>query len=386
MARLVAIRAAPAPAFLEAAQRCWDAGDAVLPVARDLHATALTGLLEALRPAVLLDGAATQVLGDSVPVEDEVALVVPTSGSTGKPKGVELTTAALDASAVASLRRLDATTDDRWLCCLPLHHVAGLQVVRRARRLGHEPILLDAFDAERVANRREATHVSLVPTMLHRLLDAQVDLSHLRCVLLGGAPPPPALLARAASRDLNVVITYGMTETCGGCVYDGLPLDGVGVRIDQDGAVLLRGDMLFSGYRMQPGRFGRAVSDGWLRTDDLGRLVDGRLEIWGRADDIIISGGENVSTVAVTDALTAHPAVAEAAAVGVADPEWGQRVVAFVVADSAEIAVAELRTFVQRRLGAAAAPREIVVVAELPHLANGKVDRLTLARRIGNEP
>ena len=221
--------------------------------------------------------------------------------------------------------------------------------------------------------------ISVVPTMLRRLLDANVDLGHLRCVLLGGAAPGRQLLDDAAAAGLHVVTTYGMTETCGGCVYDGVPLDGVSVDLEEDQHVRIRGPVLFSGYRLDDTTTAEVLRDGWLSTSDLGRWGDGRLEILGRADDVIITGGEKVPGEWLAGLLEQHPGVSEAAVAARPDDEWGQRVVAFIVAGAGGApSLEELRTFVGQRAPAYAAPRELVVVADLPRLASGKVDRLAL--------
>ena len=378
---LVAVRLAAGPQWRRTVDAVWDSGGAVLPLPVDAPARVVADLLAAMRPSRLIDASGDTRLDGGIPVAPDTAVVVVTSGSTGAPKGVELSAAALEWSARTSLQRLAVGPGDRWLCCLPLHHVAGLQVLTRSRLMGTAPVILERFAVAEVAEHRNVTLIALVPTMLRRLLDAGVDLSHLRCVLLGGAPAGQPLLDDAHARGLRVVTTYGMTETCGGCVYDGFPLDGVDVAIDDDGRIRLRGPLLFSGYRNAPQATASALRDGWLVTEDLGRWAPGgRLEVLGRADDMIVTGGENVAAAAVAAALEQHPAITEAAAVGVDDAEWGQRVVAVIVADSVLPAPDELRRFVAERLGRQAAPREVVAVPRLPRLDNGKLDRLAVAR------
>ena len=375
---LVAVRLPNGPEWVASVESVWASGGAVLPLSPDQPEAMTAAALRTLRPARVLDpGGRETPLGDAQPVPDGTAVVIATSGSTATPKGVMLSHAALEASARASLRRLGAGKGDHWLCCLPLHHVAGLQVLTRSRLLGNEPVIHGRFDAARVAAQRDVTMVAVVPTMLRRLLEH--DLSHLRCVLLGGAAAGAGLLADAAAAGVPVVTTYGMTETAGGCVYDGRPLDGVEVAVDASSRIRLRGPMLFSGYRGDPERTAQAVDDGWLVTEDLGRLTpDGRLEVLGRADDVIITGGENVPAGFVAELLERHPAVAEAAVVGRPDPEWGQRVVAVIVAQGAAPTLADVRAFLATRAPAHAAPRELVVVDALPRLGSGKVDRLAV--------
>jgi o-succinylbenzoate---CoA ligase len=381
---LVAARLPAGQALAAALRRAWDGGDALLPVSPALPQAEVDRLLARLRPAHLLDDGGRRALPDPLPVEDDVALVVATSGSTGPPRGVALTRAALEFSAVASLDRVGGR-EGRWLCCLPPSSVGGLQVLLRAWVAGGEALLHPHFDLGAVAaDLPQVAHVSLVPTMLGRLLDAGVDLSGLRTVLLGGAPASAALLARARAARAPVVTTYGMTETAGGCVYDGVPLTGVGVAvgIGSDRRVRLRGPMLAAGYREAAGTTSLPLeAGGWFVTGDLGRVVDGRLQVTGRADDMIISGGTNVSAVRVADLVAAHPAVAEAAVVGVPDPDWGQRVVAVIVAAGGGAPDLEgLRAFLRDHAAPAELPRELVVTQRLPLLPGGKVDRMTLRR------
>ncbi|MFI6503020.1 AMP-binding protein [Nonomuraea typhae] len=323
--------------------------------------------LAALRPTHL-DGV-RQAGGEGVP--GDVAVVIATSGSTGVPKGVMLTAEALRASARASLRRLAAVKGERWLCCLPPSHVSGLQVLVRAMLSDSEPIIHDGFDPEAVLSSG-AEHVSLVPTQLHRLAERKADLSVFRTILLGGAAPRPGLLEEAEALGARIVTTYGMSETSGGCVYDGRPLYDVDLKIGGDGRIRIAGPVLFSGYR-----FGAApFEDGWFVTSDLGELNAGRLRVLGRADDVINTGGEKVVAGVVAGVLGAHPEVADVAVIGSPDPEWGERVVAVVVpADAGRPpTLAQLRAYAKDRLPPHAAPRELRLLASLPLLANGKTD------------
>src|SRR5205807_7268548 len=241
-------------------------------------------------------------------VAEGTAVIVGTSGSTGAPKGVELSAAALRHSARASLERVGARPGERWLCCLPVTHVAGLAVLVRSLVSGTEPVLAERADAETVA-ASGCAHVSLVPTQLQRLLqDRSTPLAGFSSVLLGGAAAPAGLLDAARAAGVPVVTTYGMTETCGGCVYDGVPLDGVRVEIrdagriwiggpveiHDAGRIWIGGPVLFSGYRGHPDA-SAALVDGWFCTGDLGRLdSSGRLIVRGRADDVINTGGHKV--------------------------------------------------------------------------------------------
>jgi O-succinylbenzoic acid--CoA ligase len=216
---------------------------------------------------------------------------------------------------------------------------------------------------------------SLVPTQLVRMRADWASLSGYDAVLVGGGPLDPLVRAEAEAAGVPVVQTYGMSETCGGCVYDGVPLDGIEVRIDDDGQVLLRGPMLFDGYEGEPERTAAAFRDGWLVTHDLGHFADdGRLRIDGRIDDVIISGGVKVPAHSVAVAVGEHPDIEAVEVLGVPDVEWGERVVAFVVS-SEPVALEDLRDRVAPRSWA---PRQLVRLPELPTLPNGKIDRVLL--------
>ena len=373
-------------------------GPAILPLDAGLPADRLAELIAALGPGSIEDaeGVTTVRSAREEGVAEGTAVVVGTSGSTGAPKGVELSAAALRHSARASLDRLGARPGGRWLCCLPATHVAGLQVLVRSLVSGTEPVLAERADTETVAGSGCA-HVSLVPTQLQRLLlDARppVPLAGFSSVLLGGAAAPAGLLAAARAAGVPVVTTYGMTETCGGCVYDGVPLEGtqVAIRGDDDGRpaeagrIWISGPVLFSGYR--PGGYGGvAPPDGvrWFRTGDLGRLdASGRLVVRGRADDVINTGGHKVVPGEVAAALQTCPGVKDVAVVGQPDPEWGERVIAVVVpADPADPPALELlRMHVRERLPRYAAPSRVVMVDAVPMLPSGKHDIVRLRQEL----
>ena len=342
--RLVPLAADAGPAFVEALLRAWDGGDAVLPVDPRLPRAAADALLTAMR----LDE----------PVEEGDALVVATSGTTGEPKGAVLTHAAVRASATATSARLAVDpASDRWLSVLPLAHVGGLSVVTRAV-LTSTPLTFDADDPR-------ATLVSMVATQVRRQ-----DVSRFRAVVVGGAAPPADLPA-------NVVTTYGMTETASGIVYDGIPLDGVEVRA-VEGELHVRGPMLLRAYR--DGTDPRDA-DGWLSTGDAGAVRDdGTVVVEGRIADVIMTGGEKVWPDPVEAVLREVPGVADVAVAGVADVEWGERVVAHVVPidPAAPPALERLRDAVKRVLPAYAAPKELVLVEAIPRTSLGKVRRRDL--------
>jgi O-succinylbenzoic acid--CoA ligase len=321
-------------------------------------------------------------------IADDVAVVVSTSGTTGAPKGAMLTAAALTASASATYARLGGP--GRWLLALPAYHVAGLQVLVRSVLAGTHPVAcfditeLPSAIAELGTGRRYA---SLVAAQLAKALEdpaATAALASLDAVLIGGGPMPAGIAEKAVAAGVPVVRTYGMSETAGGCVYDGVPLDGVNVRID-DGRVLLGGATLAKGYRnpVDPDPF---AEPGWFRTDDIGTVDNsGVLSVLGRVDDAISTGGLTVLPQLVEAALATHDAVADCAVFGVADERLGQRVVTAIVVASGGSAptLAELRSHIATTLPSTAAPREVHVVDELPRRGIGKVDRRRLAARFG---
>ncbi|MBM7518198.1 AMP-binding protein [Nocardioides nitrophenolicus] len=305
----------------------------------------------------------------------EVDLVVATSGSTGEPKRVRLPRAALLASVRASAARLGASGP--WVLALPPSYVAGAQVVLRSLVAGHEPTVLerDGWPAG------EGWFVSLVPTQLTRMLGSPEDVAALRrahTVLLGGGPIGASLRLRAAELGVRVVATYGSAETSGGCVYDGMPLDGVGVALGEGGRIRIAGPTLFTAYDGRPDLTAEVLVDGWFLTSDAGRFdEDGRLVVIGRVDDVIVTGGLNVPGPAVAERLRGHAGVGAAEVLGIADPEWGNRVVAFVVGGPD---LDELREWVAAVHPRAWAPRQLVRLDAIPLLANGKPDRQALLR------
>lgn len=321
-------------------------------------------------------------------IDDDVALVVSTSGTTGTPKGAMLTAAALTASAAATHARLGGP--GRWLLALPSYHIAGLQVVIRSVLAGTTPIGLDLSNGFDVGVLPDAVaamgpgrrYTSLVAAQLAKALPdpaATEALAELDAVLLGGGPAPAPVLEGAAAAGISVVRTYGSSETAGGCVYDGVPLDGVGVRID-DGRIVLGGPTLAKGYRNVP------VDDpfaepGWFRTDDAGVLEDGVLRVVGRIDEAITTGGLKVLPQPVEAVLATWPGIADCAVFGLPDDRLGQRVVAALVLSGPAPTVAELRAHVAQSLDPTAAPREIHVVDELPRRGIGKLDRRALVAR-----
>ena len=375
MPELVALDLPAGDRFVAALRAAWDGGHAVLPIDPRLPRPAVARLVETLAPTVVVDAEGRHRRSSGRPTEPGDALVVPTSGTTGEPKGVVLTHHAVVASALATSARLEVDSgSDRWLACLPLAHIGGLSVVTRSVVTGTPCTVVDRCEPAEIERqgRSGATLVSLVATVLRR-----TDTSAFRRVLLGGAAPPEELPPQ-------VVTTYGMTETGSGVVYDGRPLEGVEVRIGDSvvgaaGEVLVRGPMLLRAYRdgSDP-----TLPGGWLPTGDGGRLgSDGTLQVFGRMAEVIVTGGEKVWPSAVEEVLVDHPGIGQVAVWKRPDPEWGERVVAWVVPDdpAAPPPLGDLRELVASRLAPWAAPRQLVVVATLPRTDSGKVIRTALA-------
>ena len=322
--------------------------------------------------------AAVEALRSWLASDAPAPLLIETSGSTGRPKRVVLSRDAVLASAHASARRLGGS--GRWALLLPSSYVAGVQVVVRSLLAGHAPVLGGWADAD-----GPASYTSLVPTQLHRMLGQPDDvaaLAAMEAVLVGGGPVDRGLRERAAAAGIRVVATYGASETAGGCVYDGLPLDGVALRLAADGRIHLGGPTIFSGYDGDPTSTAETLVDGWYVTADAGRLdEDGRLQVVGRVDDVAVSGGVNVPLPAVASRLRAHPLVDQAEVTAAPDQEWGQEVVAVVVPVRGQApALDELRDWVAAEHPRSWAPRRLVLRDALPLLGNGKVDRVALRR------
>ncbi|WP_436492529.1 o-succinylbenzoate--CoA ligase [Actinokineospora sp. HUAS TT18] len=368
MHRLRVLDTDTVPELIRAMRAALDgSGPAVLPIGPDQTA-------DDLRPAE--------------PVEPDTALIVRTSGSTGTPRGVLLSASALRASAEATHERLGGP--GVWLLAMPAYHIAGIQVLVRSILAGTEPVVLQANGFRPRAFTEAASdalgsigpvYTALVPTQLTRIVndggDALAALRSFDAVLIGGAAVSPEIVARSGAR---IVTTYGMSETAGGCVYDGVPLSGVDVRVD-DGVISLRGPMLAHGYRLDPAATAESFVDGWFRTSDLGTFTDGVLRVSGRLDDVINTGGVKIAAAAVEKVLIAQPCVTDACVLGLPDAEWGQKVAAAVAVGSDGWAdVESLRTAVRAELGNAAVPKVVVVVDELPLTGPGKVDRRAVER------
>lgn len=378
---VLAVRLPPGPRWLDVLATTWDARAALLPLDVRLPGTQTASILQRGRPTTLIDDDGVRRLPDGEPSDGSLALFMPTSGTTADPKLAELTYDAVRAQVAASNAALGASASDPWLCCLPLAHIGGLLVALRSVAAGTPVRVHERFEPASVEGEDAARYVSVVPTMLYRLLEAGADLARFDAMLVGGASLDASLAKRAHAAGARVVATYGMTETCGGVVYDGRPLPGVDVRVAGDQEIHLRTPSAMRGYRASG--VDPFTDDGWLRTRDAGVLApDGRLRILGHLDEVIVTGGEKVWPGQVEAALRLHPSVEDAIVVGVPDPEWGQRVVALVVGEGADV-LGHLRAALPRY----AVPRAIVRVDEIPRTPSGKPSRglaLDLAHRSVN--
>jgi len=330
-------------------------------------------MLDAMRPAAVVSANGERhKLPGSLPVEDGDALVVLTSGTTGEPKGAVHTHRGIEYAAFCSSTAAGVIANSCWLACLPLSHVGGLSVVTRAVLTGTALQMLERADPAQIAaaQRKGATHVSLVPTLLRR-----IDPEPFHSILLGGSAIP-------IDRPSNTIATYGMTETFGGVVYEGLALNGVEMRTTPAGLIELRSPTMLRSYRDGSNPLD---AQGWLRTGDVGQIdsATGMLTVLGRVDEMIVTGGEKVWPHAVEAVLLQHGSVSEVAVIGVADPEWGQRVVALVVAKPGRVPLSlkAVRELVRNQLPVASAPKEIRLVDSLPRTSVGKIRRMTLTEQ-----
>lgn len=376
---LVAVTLPPSEAWLGPISEIWGAGAALLPLDHRLPTPERDALLERARPTIVVDGGgARRVRGE--PVGPDTVLVVASSGTADTPALAEFERSAIEAAVDASTDALGASSADRWLCCLPLGHVGGLLVLLRSLLLGAPVSVHERFDPVAVLSEPDVAFVSVVPTMLERLVETGEDLSAFRSILVGGAHLDAAVRSRAERAGAHLIETYGMTESCGGVVYEGVPLRGTDVRIGAEAEIQLRGPTLMRGYRRDASM--PFTDDGWLRTHDAGELEAGRLRVLGRLDDLVITGAEKVWPRRVEAALTGHPRVREVAAGGRPDAEWGERVVVWVVPNDPgdPPTLDELRAFAAETLPRYAAPRELIVVSRLPRTGSGKVRRADLPR------
>ena len=366
-------------------------GGCLLPLGPRLTAEERAAIVTAEEPIVDLDdaGELTQTEAD-LPLlgehdMDEVCCRVLTSGSSGAPRPIPLSYGNFLWNAVGSGFNLGVQPEDRWLCCVPLSHIAGLGIVMRSVIYGTAAVVHDGFDADRVGAALESdgiTVVSVVATMLTRLLEAGADLSGPRAILVGGGPVHEEPLEEAIARGATVVQTYGLTETCSQVTTlapadarrklgsAGRPLLTTHLRI-QDGEILVQGPTVAPGS---------ADADGWLHTGDLGHIdEEGFLYVSDRIDDLIVSGGENIVPAEVEEVLLRHPEVAEAAVVGREDPEWQQAVTAVVVLENGSaVTPDDLRRHCAETLADFKVPKRVELAAALPRTPSGKLMRRAL--------
>jgi O-succinylbenzoic acid--CoA ligase len=379
---LVVIDLPPGPEWVGLVTRLWLDEVPFLPLDHRLTDRERRAIVERARPHFVRDAGGETLLSDAAPVTPGVAIVMPTSGTGGEPKLVELHRVAVVVAVSRSAKRLGASPEAPWLCPLTPAHIGGLLVLLRAAILGAPVTVHERFDPERLVRDAEgAAFSSVVPAMVRRLVASELGL-HGLTLLVGGDDLDAETADAARARGARLVTTYGLTETCGGFTYDGIPLDGMEVRLDVGDSIEVSGSTVMENYRLDPAATGAAfTTDGWLRTGDLGAIDgDGRLSIHGRADHVIRTGGEKVWPEEVEQVLFGHPKVADVAVAGRPDPEWGSRVIAFVVPNVIDDppSLDELRVHGAERLARFKLPRELSLVGEIPRTGTGKVRRHAL--------
>jgi O-succinylbenzoic acid--CoA ligase len=341
----------------------------------------LAELMAHLTKAITSNGAALSV-GQSQyeNVDSDIALVIQTSGSTGARKEVALSASALVASALASNKFFGAKSGQRWSLLLPLTHIAGINVLIRSIELGTEPIdLRTAKD-----NYPDADFTSIVPTQLYRAIHENHNLlSHLKkakSVLVGGAKLDSHLKIKARELGINVVESYGMTETTGGCIYDGAPLANTSYELGEDNRIKISGSTLASSYLGEEKLWRESFDGKWFMTSDIGSMKNGLLEVASRADDVVVSGGENVSLLAIESEIKAAFPNIDVAAFAVQDLEWGNAIhIAYAGENFNEV---EIKKLLEATLGIAAKPKEIHQLDRIPVTALGKVDKSALIEMV----
>jgi len=341
----------------------------------------LAELMAHLTKAITSNGAALSVgKSQHQNVDSDIALVVQTSGSTGSRKEVALGSSALVASALASNKFIGAKSGQRWSLLLPLTHIAGINVLIRSIELGTEPIDLRTAKDE----YPDADFTSIVPTQLYRAMTGNDNLlSHLKnvkAVLVGGAKLDSQLKRKAKEFGINVVESYGMTETTGGCIYDGKPLENTSYELGENNRIKISGSTLASGYLGEEKLWRESFDGKWFMTSDIGSVTNGLLEVASRVDDVVVSGGENVSLIAIESEIKlAFPDI-DIAAFAVQDLEWGNAIhIAYAGANLSEL---EIKKLLENTLGGSAKPKEIHQLDRIPVTALGKVDKSALIEMV----
>jgi o-succinylbenzoate---CoA ligase len=376
----VALALPAGAAFAAALHGAWLLGAVAVPVDLRLSESERARRVQGVAAVVDTPPETEVEVGPHAPLAVDpaaAATLMFTSGTTSDPRPVELTYGNWLAAALGSAVALGLDQHERWLCPMPLAHVGGLSILVRSTVYATTVVLHERFDAAAaldalMSERERITLVSLVPTMLARLLDAGLRRPPaLRWALLGGGPIPPALLDRAAQAEVPVAPTYGMTEACSQIATHGWPLPGVDLRLAADGELVVRGGTVAPAA---------LAGDGWLHTGDLAEFGEGgRLRIIGRKSDTIVSGGENVAPAEVEAVLLSHPGIADAAVHARPDPEWGEAVVATVVPrDGTPLDPNDLREFCAARLAGFKVPKAIGFAEQLPRTASGKLLRRKL--------
>ena len=317
-------------------------------------------------------------------VPNEISLVVSTSGSTGQAKEVAISAAALLAGAQATNNFLGAKVGQRWSLLLPLTHIAGLNVLVRCLELGRDPI--DC--RENTGKYPEADFTAIVPTQLFRALNGDNHLlEHLKsakAVLIGGAALSSELGGQARRAGINIVESYGMTETCGGVIYNGVAIGGTSYFVEENGLIKISSAMLATTYLNDPSGWSSKYKAGYLLTSDLGKIINGKLIVLGRADDVIVTGGENVSLAQVENVLSQNFSGIECAAFAITDPQWGQAL-HLAIAGSIKPDEADINQSLSAQISDAAKVKGFIYLDKLPRTALDKVDRQELAKALQRE-
>lgn len=340
----------------------------------------LSELMARIAKSLVSDGPALSL----TPIAEEfvhprIALVVTTTGSSGVAKEVGLSASGLLASAKASNKFLGAEFGSTWSLLLPLNHIAGINVLIRCLELGTIPTNLMGYEGK----YPRADYTAIVPTQLFRALNGDENLlQHLqgaKAVLVGGAALSPELRVQALNANVNVIETYGSTETSGGCIYNGQPLEGVEVDIREDSRIAIKGAHLAHSYLNK--NLELLDVEGWYLTSDSGELRDGKVSINGRVDDVVLTGGENISLSQIESVITAHFPDIQVAAFAVANPEWGQAI-HIAIAGSDSSIDSQIQNLLEEKISPAAKGKSIIHLQELPLIGIGKVDRNELARLV----